>query len=258
LLAKSQKALDDLKSDHEVRAAQLTLEKQEALRKSAEKDAKMAEKERAVAQISAELKQFREEFEELKKTLQTEKEAHDADSAAFAREFRSALRQRDEAITELEAERGEHRHQVSALQEEHSEHVRVHTEQKEQTESEMARLRRDRDSFARERDELRKRVSRLFDQQREALGGLMEGSAPLASAAPAPRREPVRPYVPPPVEAPVVVPAPTRSSGPRPTPVEVIEAELVAHEEENGEPKNFHLPPVRPMSVTPPSIRALG
>jgi septal ring factor EnvC (AmiA/AmiB activator) len=188
--------------------------------------------------------------------LKAEKEAHDADTAAIAREFRAALRQRDEAVAELKAERADNTDRIAALERDNVKSSLEVKEDQQRLEMELSKVRRERDNFAHERDELRARIARMLDQQRDFLTGMAE-SAPTPTAPPPSRRE-SRPHVPPPAE-PMVEPVtvkPVRVEPVRTSEkvIDYIEAEVVSEEPDGG----IHLPRVRPMPVRPPTIRTAG
>ena len=123
----------------------LTVAAEAARAEAAARSAKEAEE---LARVQAEREALSREREELTAALRTQKEAHESDSAVFAREFRNTLRQRDETAAELQSTRAAHQEQVSALQKEREEFAQAAASRQQETEAELARLRRDRDSFA--------------------------------------------------------------------------------------------------------------
>ena len=97
------------------------------------------------------------------------------------------MRQREEARSAADTARASSREQAFALERERNELLRGETEQRERTERELARLRRERDSAVRQRDTLRERADVLLERQQHLLEDL---SRPAASSGQASSWEP--------------------------------------------------------------------
>jgi hypothetical protein len=182
------------------------------------------------------------------------------------------MQQRDEALGELERGRAAIRQQLAELQEEKTKIARVEEDLRARSEREMTRLRRERDTSAKQRDEFRNRLTQLADQQRRLLDDLASEtvrptpslgftSAPAAATAveveavppeeskPASRAEKKLSH-----EKKLTKPAPARE-----VPVEresnvidISEAEVF-----RGTEAGIPLPRVRPVSIPPPQVRVL-
>jgi hypothetical protein len=90
------------------------------------------------------------------------------------------MRQREEARSAADTARASSREQAFALERERNELLRGETEQRERTERELARLRRERDSAVRQRDTLRERADVLLERQQHLLEDL---SRPASSSS---------------------------------------------------------------------------
>ena len=184
-------ARDSAQHDSAAVAERLAAVSVEAQQKHAqltqERDAAQTEKER----VAAELEQARE--------------THKAQAGVFASEFKTVVKQRDEALAQLDAERTRLAAKLAEFEHERAAMAANETEVKTRAERDLARLRRERDSIAQQRDALRERIGKLVNEQREMLEDVTAQAAFTAmkhtdiatmtpeAAAPEPQPEPVKP-----------------------------------------------------------------
>ena len=194
---------------------------------SIETDRKIADLEKAVTQLQDARKASVAEFEEAR-------EAHKAQSAVFAREFKGVVKQRDEAQAEIAGIRTSLEEKIARLESERAELVRKEAELSERHDREITRLRRERDLAAGQRDELRARFERILADQREMLDGLNSELRTAPKTKPAPEPEPRK-------ESNVI---------------EMTEAEIVREREPESD-SHLKIPRIRPMVIPPPNVRVL-
>ena len=215
--------------------------------------AQAAEAQKAQAALVAERDLVISERDALASALQEAKEAHEAESTSLSKEFRAVIRQRDETVAKLEGERAAHQQQLDSVQTQASDRAAAESETRNRLEQENGRLRRERDEFGRERDDLRGRIERLFDNQREYLSGVGGVSSALT------RRETSRIYSIPTPE-PVAV-SPSVYVMPKGKQIEklgFVEAEIVEEAVPPNHEINIDLPRIRPIPVRPPQVRKLS
>jgi chromosome segregation ATPase len=204
--------------------------------------------------VDAERLAVTKERDALAAALKEAKESHESESTALSKEFRGVIRQRDEAVARMEGERAAHQQHLETVERQFNEKAIAEAEIRARLEQDNARLRQDRDDFGRERDELRERIEKLFDQQREFLTG---------SAGPGyslPRRETARPQftVPPPEPVQVHPNVYVKPRGRVTEPVDFVVENPPPREEpaaEHDPEKGVKLNPIRPLSVRPPQVR---
>jgi chromosome segregation ATPase len=235
-------ARDSAQHDSAAVAERLAAVSVEAQQKHAqltqERDAIQAEKDR----IAAELEQARE--------------THKAQAGVFASEFKTVVKQRDEALALLDAERIKLAAKLREFEQERAALASADAEAKTRFERDLARLRRERDSIAQQRDALRERIGKLVNEQTQMLEEVTTQAAftamkhtdtgtvtPPESRAAEPEPEPV---------------APAKPREPKKKETNVIDisaAEIVAPtQDEEGRIK---IPRVRPVVIPPPQVRIL-
>ncbi len=231
-----------------------------------QKHAKLAEERDA---ILAEKQKLTAELEEAR-------ESHKAQGGVFAREFKGVVKQRDDALALLEAERNRLAEKMSALEKERAAIAAAEMESKARIERELARFRRERDSVVHQRDSMRERIEKLMDEQRQMLEEVNTQATFSAM-----KREPSS-APPPPPPAPVSQPAPAPKPTAAPPPeepapeaipeskpreargresrrkesnvIDITEAEVTPRPEEEGRLK---IQRVRPVVMPPPQVRVL-
>ena len=174
--------------------------------------------------------------------LEQAREAHKAQSAVSAREFKAVVRQRDDVLGEIDAARATFEEQKRDLASERAALDRLETELSARHEREISRLRRERDVVVQQRDVLRERLEKLVAEQRELLDELTAQSrasqrshADVMPASTIPKqREPREPN-----ETNVI---------------DITQADLMPRAETGS---GLRIPRVRPVAIPPPNLRML-
>jgi hypothetical protein len=124
-----------------------------------ERDAALTEK----AKIAADLDQARE--------------THRAQAGVFASEFKAIVRQRDEALAQLDAERAKLAGKLNDFEKERATLNHAENEARLRAERDLGRLHRERDRIAQQRDVLRERIEKLVEDQKQLLEEISSQSA---------------------------------------------------------------------------------
>ncbi len=187
--------------------------------------------------------------------LEEAREAQRNEAANFARDYRAVQKQRDDAQAELDQERANLQQRGAALERERLAVATSQSEARALAERELAQLRTERDSVVQQRDDLRRRISQLIQQQRQVLEEQVV--EPAAPAVPAARVEtPVEAHVETVSAEQMETVRYVRPRAPRVQNVIDIEGAEVVQEEDNS--RRFSLPRIRPIPLTPPQIQTLG
>jgi hypothetical protein len=199
-----------------------------------ERDAALAEKEKIIAELTE------------------AKETHKAQAGVFASEFKTIVKQRDDALAQLDAERARLAGKTNDFEKERAAFAVAENETKSRAERDLARLRRERDSIAQQRDSLRERIEKLVDEQRQLLEDI------TAQATFTAMKHENGTVTPEPVPEPEPTPMTPKAREPKKKESNVIdisEAEIVSPVQyEEGRLK---IPRVRPVVIPPPQVRVL-
>ena len=227
----------ELETGHAIDAAKLALDRDNAKRESAavaqkltalgiDTDGRLAEAQKKIAALDTQNCNLAAE-------MGISREAHQAQSAEFAHEFKAVVKQRDEALAELEKERISYSRKTAELAQQQEALAKTEAELSARFERELARMRRERDVLLRQRDELRDRLQRMVEDQRELLDDLAHQTSRSIV-----NRSDVIPRTREPQEA------------------NVIDITSVSNlpSEPDG---NIHLQRIRPVPILPPRVRIL-
>lgn len=177
--------------------------------------------------------------------LEEGKEAHKAQGAVFAREFKAVVKQRDEALAEITGSRATLEKENAQIEQERTDLARKEAELTDRCERDVLRIRRERDVAAQQRDDLRARFERLVEDQRDLLDSLNHEVRSGVKPKPAADAEP-----------PPAKPGKTRESRKRSNVIDITEAEIVRGAEDDAE-NGLKIPRIRPMVIPPPNVRIL-
>jgi chromosome segregation ATPase len=106
---------------------------------------------------------------EILNSLAEAREGRQADNQSFSGEFRALMKQRDDALAEVQRTRSEVERLGEELQELKTDATKSSDELRARAEREIVRLQREREQLIKQRDEFRNRVKQLADQQRRLL-----------------------------------------------------------------------------------------
>ena len=172
----------------------------------------------------------------------------------FASEFKTVIKQRDDVITQLGAERARLAEKTAEIERERAAMAAADKEAKSRFERETARIRRERDSIVQQRDALRERIEKQVDEQRQMLEEVttqaaftsMKHSDAAARAEAEETNERSEPEPP---------PKSRRETHKETNVIDITEAEVVAPMQ--GEGGRLKMPRVRPVVIPPPQVRSL-
>jgi chromosome segregation ATPase len=239
-IAALMEARDGAQHDSATVAERLAAISVEAEKKQAalteERDALLAEKQKLTA-----------EFEQARET-------HKAQAGVFASEFKTVIKQRDDVISQLEAERARLAERSAEIERERTAMAAAEREAKSRFERETARIRRERDSIVQQRDALRERIEKQVDEQRQMLEEVTTQAAFTSmkhsdAAARAEAEEASERAEPEPAAK------PRRETHKETNVIDITEAEIVAPLQ--GEEGRLKMPRVRPVVIPPPQVRSL-
>ena len=169
-------ALSDLERRYPAEVARLREDLDAARNESSELTGRLAAAESDSRRRSDQLTREREALLNEKVTLlallEETRETLRGRTEDFARQIDLVSRQRDEARSVADTARAAGREQSFALDRERNDLLRGDSEQRERTERELARLRRERDTAVRQRDALRERADVLLERQQHLLEDL--------------------------------------------------------------------------------------
>ena len=169
-------ALSDLERRYPAEVARLREDLDAARNESSELTGRLAAAESDSRRRSDQLTREREALLNEKVTLlallEETRETLRGRTEDFARQIDLVSRQRDEARSVADTARAAGREQAFALDRERNDLLRGDSEQRERTERELARLRRERDTAVRQRDALRERADVLLERQQHLLEDL--------------------------------------------------------------------------------------
>ncbi len=230
--------LEETETTLSTRIAKLTGDRDDARNESAvlaqRLGALSVESDRKLEELRRNLEDTVGEHRAIEAELEGAKEAHKAQSAVFAREFKTVVKQRDDAMSDAAAARADIREVTNRAALQRAEVERTEGELVARFDREAARLRRERDLFAQQRDELRDRISRMVDEQRQMLDEFAAQSTrqvSLPSDVLQTTREPREDNV-----------------------IDISEAEIV---ESVDSERGINLPRIRPVPIRPPNVRVL-
>ncbi len=232
-------------------------------RDSAQRDAATVAERLAAISVEAEKKQTlltgeRDTLLAEKQKLTTEfeqaRETHKAQAGVFASEFKTVIKQRDDVITQLEAERARLAEKTAEIERERAAMAAADKEAKSRFERETARIRRERDSIVQQRDALRDRIEKQVDEQRQMLDEVTSQAAftSMKHSDAAARAEADEASERPEPEPP---PKSRREAHKETNVIDITEAEIVAPLQ--GEEGRLKMPRVRPVVIPPPQVRSL-
>ena len=177
-------ALSDLERRYPAEVARLREDLDAARNESSELTGRLAAAESDSRRRSDQLTREREALLNEKVTLlallEETRETLRGRTEDFARQIDLVSRQRDEARSVADTARAAGREQAFALDRERNDLLRGDSEQRERTERELARLRRERDTAVRQRDALRERADVLLERQQHLLEDLSRSGDGLA------------------------------------------------------------------------------
>jgi chromosome segregation ATPase len=205
-----------------------------------------------IAALTAERDRLRSEHLILAGELDESRESHKTQSSVFAREFKAVIKQRDDALARLEAERQSYEEKAAELARESAALTRREEEIGARFDRDLARARRERDSVTQQRDALRDRIEQLIEEQRKMLEEVAQQATRSASrqseessAAPTPAKTSRE----------------TKSRREKQTNViDISTAEVVPAEVTSAEPEpenRLNIPRIRPVAIPPPQVRIL-
>ena len=188
-------ALSDLERRYPAEVARLREDLDAARNESSELTGRLAAAESDSRRRSDQLTREREALLNEKVTLlallEETRETLRGRTEDFARQIDLVSRQRDEARSVADTARAASREQSFALDRERNDLLRGDSEQRERTERELARLRRERDTAVRQRDALRERADVLLERQQHLLEDLSRsGDGLVLPASTSPPWEP--------------------------------------------------------------------
>jgi len=230
------------KTTAEARIGELAAERDDAVKDSAAVAQHLAavtlDAEKRIDELQAESAAIVANLQKTKSDLLDAGEAHKAQSTVFAREFKTMLAQRDQALAELQTTLQHTAEKETTIAAERAALQRLEAELSQQHEREMFRLRRERDSVIQQRDALRSRFERVVEEQRELLSDL--DSAVPGGARPEPARHSAR------------------QAAAESNVIDISEAEIRRTPDvlvETG--TGLRIPLARPISIPPPNVRLL-
>lgn len=217
------------------------------------------EAEQKHAQLTQERDAVRAEKEKIAAELDQARETHKAQAGVFASEFKTVVKQRDDALTQLDAERANLANKVNDFEKERAAFAAAENEAKMRSERDLTRLRRERDSIVQQRDALRERLEKLVEDQRQLLEEINTQAAftamkhDVATGTVTPESAAGESDIE--VEA-VPPPMPkAREKKKESNVIDITAAEIVTPvQDEEGRLK---IPRVRPVVIPPPQLRVL-
>lgn len=232
-------------------------------RDSAQRDAATVAERLAAISVEAEKKQtalteerdtLLAEKQKLTAEFEQARETHKAQAGVFASEFKTVIKQRDDVITQLEAERARLAEKTAEIERERAAMAAADREARSRFERETARIRRERDSIVQQRDALRERIEKQVDEQRQMLEEVTTQAAFTSmkhsdAAARAEAEETSERTEPEPA------PKSRREAHKETNVIDITEAEIVAPLQ--GEEGRLKMPRVRPVVIPPPQVRSL-
>jgi chromosome segregation ATPase len=234
-LAAERDRIQEAKTHADTRIGELVAERDDARKDSAAVAQRLAdvsiEAEKRLATIQSECDALIAAKQKNQAELLEAREAHKAQSAVFAREFKSVIGQRDQALVDLTATRTSSEEREAEIAKERAALQKLEQDLHLQHEREMNRLRRDRDSVVQQRDALRARFERVVEEQRELLSDL-HADLPASET-------PLRP-------------ARTREGRQEPNVIDISEPASSRDEAPVG---GLNIPQARPIPVPPPNVR---
>ena len=205
------------------------------------------------AQLTQERDAIRADKEKVAAELEQARETHKAQAGVFASEFKAVVKQRDEALALLDAERTKLAAKLHEFEQERAAMASNETEVKSRADRDVSRVRRERDSIAQQRDSLRERIEKLVNEQREMLDDVTAQAAFTAM-----KHTDTGTVTPESAPEPAQEAATAKAREPKKKETNVIDisaAEIVTPlQDEEGRIK---MPRVRPVVVPPPQVRIL-